>query len=326
MKLEAPHRDWLRGTAALAGIAALLWILVAGRPPHPTLLWMEIFNLGHIPLFGMVALLALVATRAFLPKGPGRPLRHYLLAFVVVALISLVSEIAQINMASRQVEVQDAVHNLLGAICFLVIRSAFDPLLWESQARAPRGLLLVAASLALFVASWPLIELGWHYGMRRAAFPRIVDLDSGWQRPFISAQRADIGLVPAPEAWTEKSGRRVSVITFPQNPWPGVTVRELYPDWTEMKAYRMQVFSTRDHPVHLTLRIEDSLHNYRRNDRFNRTLTIEPGLNDVSIPLQEIRDAPAGREMDLSQIWRLILFTSRPEEPLQLHISDIWLE
>jgi hypothetical protein len=30
--------------------------------------------------------------------------------------------------------------------------------------------------------------------------------------------------------------------------------------------------------------------------------------------------------MDLSQVWQLILFTSRPEEPLELHISDIWLE
>ncbi|MDH3914561.1 MAG: hypothetical protein OEU49_01915 [Chromatiales bacterium] len=326
MSLELPRRDWVRGMAALAGIAALLWVLVAGRPPQPTLLWKEIFNLGHIPLFGMVALLALVAARAFLPAGPGRPLRHYLLAFVVVALISLVSEIAQINMASRQVEVQDAVHNLLGAICFLVIRSAFDPLLWDSDSRAPRGLLLVAASLALFVASWTLIELAWHYGMRSAAFPRIVDLDSGWQQPFISAQRADIGLVPAPAGWKEKSGHRVSVISFPQNPWPGVTIREVYPDWTRMKAYRMQVFSTQDHSVHLTIRIEDALHNQRHNDRFNRTLSIEPGLNDVSIPLKDIRDAPVGREMDLSQVWQLILFTSRPEEPLELHISDIWLE
>jgi len=88
----------------------------------------------------------------------------------------------------------------------------------------------------------------------------------------------------------------------------------------------MQVFSTRDHSVHLTIRIEDALHNQQHNDRFNRTLSIEPGLNDVSIPLKDIRDAPVGREMDLSQVWQLILFTSRPEEPLELHISDIWLE
>lgn len=319
-------RAWRKGLPALAGIMLLLWVLATGRPPHPTMLWHEIFNLGHIPLFGLVAVLALEASRALMPGLSARPFSHYLVAFVFVAVISLVSEVIQLDLPGRKAEVQDAVHNLIGAVCFLAIRYAFDTNYRPQANRVPRGLLVGAVLFALFVSSWDLIELAWRYGMRAAAFPVVVDFDSRWQQPFLSLPRADLTTVPAPREWRSKAGQTVAELSFPHERWPGVTVREPYPDWNGYRTLRVQIFSPNNQVVPLTFRIDDAKHNQEHRDRFNRTVNIEPGLNDISILLEDVRKAPADREMDLGAVSQIILFTNMPEEPLSLYLSDVWLE
>jgi len=308
-------RAWRKGLPALAGIVLLLWVLATGRPPHPTMLWHEVFNLGHIPLFGLVAVLALEASRALMPGLSARPFSHYLVAFVFVAVISLVSEVIQLDLPGRKAEVQDAVHNLIGAVCFLAIRYAFDTNYRSQANRVPRGL-----------SSWDLIELAWRYGMRAAAFPVVVDFDSRWQQPFLSLPRAGLATVPAPGEWRSKAGQTVAELSFPHERWPGVTVREPYPDWDGYRTLRVQIFSPNNQVVPLTFRIDDARHNQEHRDRFNRTVNIEPGPNDISISLEDVRKAPADREMDLGDISQIILFTNMPEEPLSLYLSDVWLE
>lgn len=322
----AAEPRWARIVVASIGIGFLLWLLAVGRPPRPTLFWYEIYNLGHIPLFGLIALLALEVSRGLSASPATGQVTHYLAAFVMVALISLVSEILQLGVEGREAEVQDAVHNLIGAICFLAIRSGFDTRLWSERNGPQRGFLMGAASLALFVASWPLFALGWHYGMRAAAFPVVVDFDSRWQQPFIISPRASLGRIEAPEAWRHRTGDMVSAIRFLHTPWPGVTIREPYPDWSGMSLLRLQVFSQRPEPVRLTLRIDDETHNQEHRDRYNRTFNIEPGLNELTVSLEDVRKAPADREMDLSRVVQLIIFTNRPREPFELLISDLWLE
>ncbi len=326
MSVPRTGRAWGRALPALAGIVFLLWVLAVGRPPRPTMLWHELYNLGHIPLFGVIALLALEVSRGLLPGFNARPFSHYLIAFVSVAVISLVSEIVQLDLPGRKAEVQDAVHNLIGAVCFLAIRSAIDPGYRSQGNRAPRGLLVGAALFALFVSSWDLIELAWHYGMRAAAVPVVVDFDSRWQQPFIRPLRASLTIVSAPDEWRGNGGQRVAEIQFPHEPWPGVTIVEPYPDWTGYHTLRVRIFSPGAEPVPLTFRIDDARHNQEHKDRFNRTVNIEPGLNDLSFALDDIRRAPADREMDVSEITQIILFTSRPDQPFRLYLSDIWLE
>lgn len=324
MTVEGPRYG--RIFLALFAIGLLLWLLAVGKPPRPTLFWKELYNLGHIPLFGLIALLALEVSRGLSARPASGPVTHYLAAFVMVALISLASEVLQLGVEGRQAEVQDAVHDLIGAICFLAIRSGFDSDLWSEKAMPQRGFLMGAAGLALFVAAWPLIALGWHYGMRAAAFPIIVDFDSRWQQPFIKAPRANLGRTEAPAAWRHRTGDMVSVIRFRHARWPGVTIREPYPDWSGKSLLRLQIYSPSDESVMLTLRIDDVAHNQEHKDRFNRTFSIEPGLNDLAVTLDDVRGAPAEREMDLRRMAQLILFTNRPREPFELLISDIWLE
>ena len=315
-----------RGLAFLAGVVFLLWVLVTGRPPRPTLMWTEAYDLGHIPLFGVMAVLLLEASRALLGNRRLSEGNHYLVAFVTVAVISLLSELAQLGMPGREAQARDALHNMIGAGCFLALRAAWDRRHVTGGEAVHRRLLIAAAVLVLLLAFWPLFVLGWHYAMRTAALPVIADFESTWQQPFIYAPRVDREVVPAPAGWRERSGRPVTRVTFRPRPWPGIIVREPYPDWTGYQTLRFQVYSELPETRPVVLWIEDEDHNDRRSDRYERTFRMGPGVNDIAVPLANIRRAPAEREMVLSRISFMMLFTRRPSEPFELYFGDVWLE
>ena len=308
------------------GIVLLLWALLAGRPPRSTLMWHEIYNLGHIPLFGMFALVVLEMSRAGLSRLPRESWLHYGVAFAATVIASIATELAQLNMVGRQAEFQDAFHNIIGGLCFLGLRACLDTGLWQPDRRRLRRWVAVGAAMALLVSFWPLASLGWHYGMRTAAFPVLVDLDSRWQGPFLGSPRAHLDTVPAPPGWQQRKQQKVVAVRFYAAPWPGFSVHEPYPDWSAYKRLRFDVYSELAEPVKLILRIDDAAHNNQYRDRFNRTFTIEPGLNEIAVSLRNVIDAPAGRPLDIRDIAKVILFTRRPQESFTLYFSEIWLE
>jgi len=311
---------------AAIGIVILLWVLLTGRPPRSTMLWHEIYNLGHIPLFGLFAVLVLEISRASLGRFLVAPLAHYGIALGATVVVSVATELLQLNMPGRQAEFQDALHNIIGGLCFLALRACLDTALWQPDGSRMRRWVAVGASLTLLVSFWPLANLGWHYGMRAAAFPVLVDFDSRWQRPFLSSPRAGLDKMKAPAGWTQRKNQKIVAIKFMAAPWPGVSMHEPYPDWSGFNTLRFDVYSELSKPVDLILRIDDISHNNQHRDRFNRTFSVQPGLNQIAVPLSDIRNAPSGRDLDLQEITQMILFSRRPEEPFTLYLSEIWLE
>ena len=304
----------------------MLWLLASGRPPRSTLMWTESYDLGHIPLFGVMAILLLAASRSLFASLNWRPARHYLLVIAITAVISVVSEWLQRYVPARDAQLADAFNNLLGAVCFLAIVAAWRRDLAITSTGKGRRIVVVGCVLVLMAALSPLVVLAWHYGMRAAAFPIVADFDSPWQQPFLSSPRADLDSVPAPQGWTEKAGQTISVIRFHPAPWPGVIISEPYPDWRGYQALRFDVYSELDRPVPIVLHISDLLHNDEHKDRFNRIFTVNPGLNEYTVATKAVRNAPAGREMQLSEITRMVVFTRPPQEPFEVYLSDIWLE
>jgi VanZ family protein len=310
------------------GIVALMLFLAFGRPPGDALAWRTVFELGHVPLFGVTALLMLRVVR-LLRIGERPENADFLVAFLATAVLSLASEAAQIGQASRDASVGDAVNNLIGALCFLAAAAALRPRLWRglgADGPVAARLVLVIATLTLALAVWPLAGVAWSYGMRRAALPVLADFGAAWQRPFLNVARSELERVSAPPGWTEQAGREVARLTFRDAPWPGVTVREPWPDWSGYEALRFQVWSELESPVEIVLQVDDGHRERKHRDRFNGSFIVTPGLNDFTVPLATIARGPREREMDLSDIRQFIVFSRRPEEPFQLYFSRIWLE
>ena len=108
----------------------------------------------------------------------------------------------------------------------------------------------------------------------------------------------------------------------------GVSLAEFPGDWTGHQALEFSVFSPATDPLELVCEVNDREHRrrgYQYQDRFNRRLTVAPGWNDFTIPLEEIRTAPQAREMDLSQVATFQLFAVRLPQPRTIYLDQVML-
>ena len=323
-----PLRDWRHQALPALGIVALMLFLALVRPPGDAYAWRTVFEIGHVPLFGIAGLLTLRIVCARRGSAVATP-ADFLIALLAAAILSLAAEAFQVFQPGRDANLGDAGKNLLGAVCFLAIAAAVHPGLWRQLGQdgpIAARMVLVAAVLTLALALAPLVGVAWHYAQRAAAVPVLADLSASWQQPFLSFGRSELESVRAPDGWSEMAGREVSRLTFLDAPWPGVTVREPWPDWSAYGALRFQVWSELEQPVEIVLRVDDTHRERDHADRFNGSFIVVPGLNDFSIPLDTIADGPRQRRLDLADISQFILFSRRPGEPFALYFGPVWLE
>ncbi|HEX5636272.1 MAG TPA: hypothetical protein VFY78_04225, partial [Gammaproteobacteria bacterium] len=98
--------------------------------------------------------------------------------------------------------------------------------------------------------------------------------------------------------------------------------------WRDFKSVRFSVFSTLNSPVQMQLKIYDALHlsgGYKYADRFNRELIIHPGWNDIAVPVDDVRQAPLGRQMQLENIAGVSLFIQQLQQPAVFYVDGLHL-
>ena len=87
----------------------------------------------------------------------------------------------------------------------------------------------------------------------------------------------------------------------------------------------MDVYSEEAEEVILTVRIHDEYHDNKFDDRFNRLLTIKPGLNNLLIQLDEIRQSPELRTLRVDKIASMAFFMKDREVAATLFFDNIKL-
>ena len=115
-------------------------------------------------------------------------------------------------------------------------------------------------------------------------------------------------------------------MVFHAKRYPGIRIDEPYPDWRRFSHFQLDIFSEVTSLQSIVIRIDDHHHNNEHSDRFNKAVTISPGLNHIQIPIDDIRLAPVGREMDLSAMKAVLLFAVSPREEFILYVDNIRLE
>lgn len=289
-------------TWAVLAIAAVVVcaVLVCVGPPEQTLFWGAVFDAGHPVLFGGFALLVLILLARWRGKGIG----SYLLAFTVSLALGVVGEVLQAGW-SADASVGDVVRDTIGITAFLLGHAAFDWTRWRTR-------LLVLAGAIFCSAYVPVIATFRSYLERDAAFPVIFSFEAPWQKPFLATNRCNV--LP--------HGRLV----FQPGEYPGIVIKEPYPDWRAWKQLTFRVSSSMPRPVSLVVRIDDVHHNNEYGDRFNRAFEIMPGSNAVVIPVADIGTAPKTRGFDLARVRRILLFVPSPAESVTLGVSELRLE
>ena len=125
-----------------------------------------------------------------------------------------------------------------------------------------------------------------------------------------------------------RDGRYAAAIDFSTDQYSGITMQYFYRDWSGFNALAADVYNP-DEPVDLMIKIYDRQHTetgrYDFHDRYNGSRSLKHGWNEIHISMREIEHSPAGRLMELDQIYGLQLFLMNQPKPRTLFIDNIRL-
>jgi len=318
-------RLWL----SVPAFAAILLGVTCWQLPGHTLLWRELQNTGHTVLFAVLALLALCSYGTAVPARRQRSWQGYLAAGTVCLLCGVGVEIVQLT-AGGDADAIDVLRDLAGILVALGGCACLDPRL--ARAGTPllhsafrTGLLTLTTGLGI-AGLYPLASLAWAYHQREQAFPVIIDPAAAWARPFLQLQHASLDPVTDPSVCASTRTGHLARLRLAPVPFAGFSVIEPRPDWSGHELLILDIFSVQPAPLELTLRIHDARHNQVYADRYNRLLTLSQGHNRIRVALAEVRDAPAGREMDMSNIAGVMLFAANADSPTTVCVGALRLK
>lgn len=318
----------MRGAVApLAAIGGLLLFLFLADVPERSRFWSAFFNAGHTALFGVIAVLVrrLLARWSRLPETlRTSPVRLGLLAFGLTVVLGAATELLQMLQRGADPSIADLLRDIAGAGAFLLGACG---LFGASPAPGRRLAALLGALAFLVPAGWTLAWTSAAYIARDRAFPTLFCLEGAWwEREFIRLERneltpgvappAGMGILPGPLARLDLRPARYS----------GVAFEEPYPDWSGARRFVMTIVSDLDVDLPMTIRVHDAAHDRRYADRFNRRVTVHPGVNRLVIPIDRIRAAPDRREMDLRRIRGILLFTQDLKRRTHVYLGPLVLE
>jgi len=302
--------------------------------PSHNMLWREVANSGHIPLFGLLSLVILRLSTVFFESRFKRWYAHYFIALIAIAAIGLLSEILQMG-GPRDADLFDLLRDVAGAIVFLLLVSTVPcrilPWTLVDWSQKTRILLRLVALILLLGSVSPLFFWSTVFYDRSQRFPVICGFDSVWEMALVGTESGRIESVDPPPGWTvnpsqDQRKNRVGKQTYFPGKYSGLDIKEPYPDFSGYETLVFDLFNEYDSTLNLVVRIDDRHHNTQFDDRFNLRILIRPGMNRIKIPCSKIQFAPISREMDMKAIARILIFAVRPVEPFSIFVDNISLQ
>ena len=316
----------LLGIAALLGAAvSLMLFLDKFRFGSQILFWDIARNVGHAPLFGLIAVILLWLVQLSFGRRLSRMLQ-YSIAWLAAVGMGVFSEYLQIA-TQRDADIIDWLRDIAGATAFLALYFTIDPRLPDrgrklrNRSKTP---IRIAAITILAVVGVPMITAGIAHVHRQTSFPKIHTFDHYLERKFLKTVNTNLEYGDSPDGWSGHTSQ-VAKVTFLPARYPRMEFIEPYPDWRGYQALTLDVFSPGDSSLTLFITIYDCRKsNYQ--DRYNGELQIQPGHNDLTIPLTDIEHGPQNRLLDISSIRMINIFVIKPQQPLILYFDDLFLE
>lgn len=309
-------------------IAAIIFILLKFNLPGNTFFWREIHNFGHIPLFGIMAALILNLSFIFLQTIIQKRYLHYILAFCITVMLGVILEFIQIS-GPRDADIGDIWRDIIGALIFLGIYLIYDSKmtdLFSIMKKRVKTIVIIGLLILITLSILPAVIWGGAYLYRDWNFPTICGFESILENKFFRYQNAILEITTPPEGWLGIKSEHAGRLTFMPAKYPGLNIEEPYPDWTEYGVFCISIYSELENPVALYFRIDDLHYNQTWEDRFNYSFTVLPGYNQIDISIEEIRQGPVNRKMDMTAIANILLFAHNPLDTFSVYIDDIILK
>ena len=278
----------------------------------------EFWNLGHIALFLVLGYLLLtppspLATRTFTMQF----LAVVSFAFLLGGLIELVQ--ARIG---RDMSLIDVTRDGIGALLSL----AFLAPQRLSLSVTARRSLQASVLLLLAWACTPFAMALWDENQANKHWPELANFESSMELGRWSSTGA--ARLSIDDTVSLKGGHAMR-IELSTSKYSGASLDYFPRDWSAYERLIINLYNPAANPMTVTCRIHDRIHSQSRiqqyKDRFNRTYQLNPGWNQITISLQELANAPAGRSMNTQLIDGLQIFVSGLASPATIYIDEIYL-
>jgi len=275
----------------------------------------RLWDLGHIPAFGLFAYMLVTRWKRLAASRFGTQL---LVVLGGMALLGLGIELVQLRIG-RMFSWLDLRKNMIGAAMGLLCCA---PAAKELPKALHWGLKFVFIALVLWEAA-PVGRALFDEIAARRQFPLLCGLETPFERERWSG---DGRYFVQHQVYSQ--GRASLGVVLGTDTYSGVALSYFPRDWRGYTFLSIDVFNPDPEPLDLTCRVNDTAHNHRGyhyEDRFNRTYHLNPGWQTIAIPLEEIRNAPRQRPMQMAAIDNFAIFAIRLPRPRTIYIDNVRL-
>jgi hypothetical protein len=123
-------------------------------------------------------------------------------------------------------------------------------------------------------------------------------------------------------------GRSSLKIVLNTSNYSGAALRYFPGNWLNYEYLHMSIFNPLDESLKVTCRIHDRHHAdaiQAYDDRFNMGRVLRQGWNQIVIPLEEVKNAPKSRKLDLQEVQNIGVFVYRLRQPRVIYIDEVAL-
>jgi len=294
-------------------LVILISLLFIGGPGHySNRIYKNVWDLGHILLF--IVLTAYLLKLPFIERK--NPYAQVAIVCSIALFIALITEFLQ-SYVGRTPELMDIRRDILGAFIGLII--VFK------QKNLSRKIFLVLLFIAFAFTTFEFSALTKtlidEYNILRTG-----SILSNLEGPFEDERWKGTSRYTLSKDFVIE-GEQSLKVTFNTDPYNGIALIYMHRDWSNKNYLHLSIYYPGDNALLLNVRINDFLHtkNNHYNDRFNKEIIIENGWNDLIFSINDIKNAPKGRQANLKNMQSLGMFVMNLPEPKTIYIDNVYL-
>ena len=186
---------------------------------------------------------------------------------------------------------------------------------------------MTVAVVLLAVGVTPLVRICLKYHRRNQRFPVLLAFDETWYGELCYTNQAGMRIVAPPADWPREGHAPALVARLDAAPakYAGIVFSEPYPDWRGYRWLEFEVHLDDPEPRDFVLRIDDRQHDKTFADRFQGHVTLQPGFQTVRFDLEDVKQGPQHRELQLGQVSAVVLFAVDLDRELTVYLGAMRL-
>lgn len=271
-------------------------------------------NLGHIVLFSLLAIYIFKNLLFFKRK---KIHTQIFILVIITTLLSFVIELSQYIFAIGTFDFADIRRNFIGAAIGFVLYA-------KIKGRKLVIFLRVLVLLFVFVEAIPFMKAITDEFRSIKEIPILSDFESDLE---LSRWSGDEPFTRSSEK--VKHGSSALKMTFGTSKYSGVALKYFPEDWSIYRYLKYNIYYNGPDTLRFTCRIHDKKHIIGPqvyNDRFNCRYFLVNGWNEISVPLNNVKNAPQNRQMDLTEIKGFAIFTVDLQKREDVYLDFVHLE